>query len=102
MGYPLFVIFRKPEHTFPVGMQEYYEIWESLAFSPPEKLLSQPAGAELLRLRNYAISILNKVMQASSSGEFPGFFGGYPWCQGYQRVFRAFFPFLAFNHRCKA
>ena len=93
MGYPLFVIFRKPEHTFPVGMQEYYEIWESLAFSPPEKLLSQPAGAELLRLRNYAISILNKVMQASSSGEFPGFFGGTLGVRGIKECLGHFFHF---------
>ena len=67
-GHPLFVVFRKPEHTFPASRDRggggiHFAFWRSLISTTPESVRMLPAGADLLRLRNYAKYVFDAIVK---------------------------------------
>ena len=94
-GHPLFVVFRKPEHTFPAsrrrggGGQNYFAFWRSLISTTPENLRMLPAGADLLRLRNYAKHVFDAIVKQRDHHIFAGTTG----IRGIQECLGHFFHF---------
>ena len=94
-GHPLFVVFRKPEHTFPAsrhrggGGQNYFAFWRSLISTTPENLRMLPAGADLLRLRNYAKYVFDAIVKQRDHHIFAGTTG----IRGIQECLGHFFHF---------
>ena len=67
-GHPLFVVFRKPEHTFPASRDRggggiHFAFWRSLMSTTPENLRMLPAGSDLLRLRKYAKYVFGTIVK---------------------------------------
>jgi hypothetical protein len=94
-GHPLFVVFRKPEHTFPAsrrrggGGQNYFAFWRSLISTTPENVRMLPAGADLLRLRNYAKYVFDAIVKQRDHHIFAGTTG----IRGIQECLGHFFHF---------
>ena len=93
-GHPLFVVFRKPEHTFPAsrdrgGGGHYFAFWRSLISTTPENVRMLPAGADLLRLRNYAKYVFDAIVKQRDHHIFAGTTG----IRGIQECLGHFFHF---------
>ena len=76
-GHPLFVVFRKPEHTFPASRDRggggiHFAFWRSLISTTPESVRMLPAGADLLRLRNYAKYVFDAIVKQRDHHIFAG------------------------------
>lgn len=89
--YPSFVVFRKPEHTFPISRKDkhYFAFWRSLLSTTPENLRMLPAGADLLRLRNHARNVFNSILKHTDHRIFSGTTG----IRGVQECLGHFFHF---------
>ena len=89
--HPLFVVFRKPEHTFPISKKDrhYFAFWRSLMSTTSENLRMLPAGADLLRLRNHARNVFNGILKQTDHRIFSGTTG----IRGVQECLGHFFHF---------
>ena len=89
--HPLFVVFRKPEHTFPISKRDrhYFAFWRSLMSTTSENLRMLPAGADLLRLRNHARNVFNGILKQTDHRIFSGTTG----IRGVQECLGHFFHF---------
>ena len=93
-GHPLFVVFRKPEHTFPASRDRggggiHFAFWRSLISTTPESVRMLPAGADLLRLRNYAKYVFDAIVKQRDHHIFAGTTG----IRGIQECLGHFFHF---------
>ena len=59
-GFSVFVAFRRPLHTFPSpGANRFYlHIWDRLVSTSNADLMLLPFGAEVIKLRNYAVKMV--------------------------------------------